>query len=156
MFAQCIVPKMHRIYGKPTPRVDTGLDSYLLNYHIAEARSKTRDEEIAKRKKNPLTYPTEDEKLRDQRRAVPTQGTLQKLGILNKKRYMGNIELENMIMDNMSKYGLLVTAQSTSTENPALIREALRPSLVTQHINFQSRKIWKKNKIESKKKKIDG
>ena len=69
---------------------------------------------------------------------------------------MGNIELENMIMDNMSKYGLLVTAQSTSTENPALIREALRPSLVTQHINFQSRKIWKKNKIESKKKKIDG
>ena len=110
IFAQCIVPKMHRIYGKPKSRVDTGLDSYLLNYHIAEARSKTRDEEIAKRKKNPLTYPTKDEKLRDQRRAVPTQGTLQKLGILNKKRYMGNIELENMIMDNMSKYGLLVNA----------------------------------------------
>ena len=65
IFAQCIVPKMHRIYGKPQSRVDTGLDSYLLNYHIAEARSKTRDVEIAKRMKNPLTYPTKDEKLRD-------------------------------------------------------------------------------------------
>ena len=44
---------------------------------------------------------------------------------------MGNIELENMIMDNMSKYGLLVNTNNTSTENPALIREALRPSLIT-------------------------
>ena len=76
IFAQCIVPKMNRINGKPYPRVDTGLDSYLLNYHIAEARSKTRDEEVARRKKNPLTYPTKDEKLRDQRRAVPTHNTL--------------------------------------------------------------------------------
>ena len=76
IFAQCILPKMHRVYGKPRPKVDTGLDSYLLNYHIAEARSKTREEEIAKRKKNPLTYPTKDETLRDQRRAVPTQSTL--------------------------------------------------------------------------------
>lgn len=59
---------------------------------------------------------------------------------------MGNIELENMIMDNMSKYGLLVSANKQETENPALLREALRPSLVTQHINFQSRKIWRKNK----------
>ena len=72
VFAQCFVPKMHRIYGKPKSRIDTGLDSYLLNYHIAGARSKTRDEELAKRMKNPLTYPTEGEKLRDQRRAVPT------------------------------------------------------------------------------------
>ena len=56
---------MNRIYGKPQSRVDTGLDSYLLNYHIAEARSKTRDEEIARRKKNPLTYPTKGETLRD-------------------------------------------------------------------------------------------
>ena len=65
IFAQCIMPKMHRIYGKPQSKVDTGLDSYLHNYHIAEARSKTRDEEMAKRKKNPLTYPTKGEKLRD-------------------------------------------------------------------------------------------
>ena len=43
---------------------------------------------------------------------------------------MGNIELENMIMDNMSKYGLLVNA-SNKTDNTALIREAFRPSLVT-------------------------
>ena len=73
----------------------------------------------------------------------------------NKKRYMGNIELENMIMDNMSKYGLLVNANSTATENPALIREALRPSLITQHINFQSRKIWRKNKELKRKARMD-
>lgn len=68
---------------------------------------------------------------------------------------MGNIELENMIMDNMSKYGLLVNANSTATENPALIREALRPSLITQHINFQSRKIWRKNKEEKRQKRME-
>ena len=49
---------------------------------------------------------------------------------------MGNIELENMIMDNVSKYGLLVSTNKSATENPALLREAFRPSLVTQHINF--------------------
>ena len=44
---------------------------------------------------------------------------------------MGNIELENMIMDNKSKYGLLVSSNNQATENPALMREAFRPSLVT-------------------------
>ena len=58
---------------------------------------------------------------------------------------MGNIELENMIMDNLSKIGLLVNGKN-ETENPTLLREALRPSLVTQHINFQSKKIWKREK----------
>ena len=48
---------------------------------------------------------------------------------------MGNIELENMIMDNLSKIGMLVNCKN-KTENPALLREAMRPSLVTQHINF--------------------
>ena len=63
---------------------------------------------------------------------------------------MGEIELENMIMDNMSKYGMLVNIQKGAAENPALIREAMRPSLITQHINFQSKKIWKKGKEEKK------
>lgn len=76
-----------------------------------------------------------DETLKSQRRAVPTVETLSKLSTLHKKRYMGNIELENMIMDSMSKYGLLVS-QSNVCENPALLREAVRPSLITQHINF--------------------
>ena len=147
---------MHHIEGKPQSKIDTGLDSYLLNYHIAEVRSKTRDQEINKRKKNPLTYPTKGEKLRDQKRVIPTQQTLQKFGITNKKRYMGNIELENMIMDNMSKYGLLVSTNQQATENPALLREAFRPSLVTQHINFQSRKIWKRNKEKKKEEKVLG
>ena len=40
---------------------------------------------------------------------MPTHGTMKKLGIFGKKRYMGNIELENMIMDNMSKLGVLVS-----------------------------------------------
>ena len=61
---------------------------------------------------------------------MPDQGTLMKLGILDKKRNMGKIELENLIMDSMSKYGLLVWSQN-SCENPALLREAIRPSLIT-------------------------
>lgn len=80
---------------------------------------------------------------------MPTTETLSKMRILDQKRYMGNIELENMIMDSMSKYGLLVN-QSSASENPALIREAVRPSLITQHINFQSRKIWEREKKEKK------
>ena len=130
MFAECVVPKMHRIEGKAKSVIDTGLDSHLHNYYIAEQRKKEKAEEIARRKKNPLTYPHEKETLRDQRRVVPTQGTLKKMGILHKTRYMGNIELENMIMDNMSKYGLLVS-QTNASENPALLREAMRPSLIT-------------------------
>ena len=63
---------------------------------------------------------------------------------------MGNTELENMIMDNMSKYGLMRTSSEGKAQNPALLREAFRPSLITQHINFQSKKIWKKEKIKKK------
>ena len=124
------MPKLIRIEGKAKPVVDTGLDSHLHNYYIAEARKKERELEIARRKKNPLTTPHEKETLRDQKRVVPTQGTLKKMGILHKKRYMGNIELENLIMDNMSKYGLLINQQK-NCENPALLREAMRPSLIT-------------------------
>ena len=96
--------------------------------------------------KNPLTYPNKGESLRDQKRAIPSKETIVKLGIQNKKRYMGNVEFENMIMDNKSKYGLLVTAKDTPTGNAALLREAMRPSLVRQHINHQCRKIWQQNK----------
>jgi len=133
---------MNRIFGKPKSTIDTGLDSPMHNYYIAERRKIETEKELARRKKNPLTYPSKGEKLRDQRRAVPTHDTMMKAGILTRKRYMGNIELENMIMDNLSKYGLLVSSTVGATENPALLREAMRPSLITQHINFQSRKIW--------------
>ena len=135
------MPEVKHIVGKPKSKIDTGLDSHLHNYYTAEARREAREKELKIRKKNPLTYPSKNETLSDQRRAVPSQGTLMKLGILDKKRYMGSIELENLIMDNKSKQGLLVS-QSNTCENPALLREALRPSLITQHINFQSRKIW--------------
>ena len=109
VFQQCVMPKMNRIVGKPRPAVDTGLDSHMHNYHIAESRRKIREKEMTERMKNPLTYPSKGERLRDQKRAVPSISTLAKLGILHdKKRYMGNIELENMIMDNISKIGLLV------------------------------------------------
>lgn len=127
---------MNRIFGKPKSMVDTGLDSPLHNYYTAERRKTEAEKELARRKKNPLTYPSKGEKLRDQRRAVPTHDTMMRAGILTRKRYMGNIELENMIMDNLSKYGLLVSSTVGATENPALLREAMRPSLITQHINF--------------------
>ena len=39
--------------------------------------------------------------------------------------------LENLIMDNRSKYGILATKDKAVAENPALLREAMRPSLVT-------------------------
>jgi hypothetical protein len=56
---------MNRIEGKAKSVIDTGLDSQLHNYYIAEGRQKERDKEIARRKKNPLTYPSKDETLRD-------------------------------------------------------------------------------------------
>ena len=142
---------MDHIFGKPKPKVDTGLDSEHHNYYKANERLKKREKELKERMSNPLTYPSRGESLRDQRRAVPTAETTAKLGLEDRKRYMGNIELENMIMDNLSKYGLLVSGNVNATENAALFREALRPSLITQHINFQSRKIWKKDR-EAKKK----
>ena len=66
---------------------------------------------------------------------VPSFETIQKFGLNQKTRYMGNVELENLIMDNRSKYGILATKDKAVAENPALLREAMRPSLVTQHIN---------------------
>ena len=56
---------MERITGKPRPAVDTGLDSHMHNYHIAEKRRKVREKEMAERMKNPLTYPSKNERLRD-------------------------------------------------------------------------------------------
>jgi len=94
--------------------------------------------------RNPLTYPSKNETLKDQERVVPTYATMRK--VERRRRYMGNIELENMIMDNLSKFGLLVSSNTNQTENPSLVREAYRPSLISQHINFQSKKIWLRNK----------
>lgn len=103
----------------------------MLNHKVAETRRKKHEKELERRMKNPLTYPTKGETLADQNRLVPKDTTLAKLGILGQKRYMGNIELENMIMDNKSKYGLLVNSKHVACENPSLLREAMRPSLIT-------------------------
>ena len=149
VFMQMIEPKMDRIFGKAQHKVDTGLDSHKHNYKVAETRRVAREKELQRRKQNPLTYPSKGENLRDQRRVVPSVSTQVKMGLLNERRYMGNAELENMIMDNLSKIGLLVNGKQ-ETENPALFREAMRPSLITQHINFQSKKIWQKQKTERK------
>lgn len=56
---------MQRIEGKPNARIDTGLDSHLHNYHIAEARRKEREKILAVRKKDPLRYPSKNETLKD-------------------------------------------------------------------------------------------
>ena len=82
---QLVVPKMDRIFGKPKPLVDTGLDSHQHNYYVAEKRRIEREKELARRKANPLTYPSKNEKLRDQRRVIPSVATQVKLGILNQK-----------------------------------------------------------------------
>lgn len=135
---------MLRIKGKPKAKINTGLDSHLHNYKIAEERRKAAEKELQRRMRNPLTYPTKGESLKDQSRAIPTYATMKK--VERRRRYMGNIELENMIMDNLSKSGLLVSSNVNQTENPSLFREAYRPSLITQHINFQSKKIWLRDK----------
>ena len=83
-------------------------------------------------------------------RAIPTESTMKKVNKGRERRQMGNIELENLITDGLNKYGILVKDRHSSTVNPALLREALRPSLITQHINFQSKKIWLHNKKAKK------
>ena len=51
--------------------------------------------------------------------------------------------LEKMIMDNLSKIGLMITS-ANGTNNPILVREAMRPSLISQHLKFQTRKAARK------------
>jgi len=40
-------------------------------------------------------------------RAIPTEGTMKKINPNVQRRYMGNIELENLITDGLGKYGIL-------------------------------------------------
>ena len=56
---------MVRIEGKPYAKIDTGLDSHMHNYHMAEARKKERERVLAERKKDPLRYPSKNETIRD-------------------------------------------------------------------------------------------
>ena len=51
---------------------------------------------------------------------------------------VGDMALEKMIMDNLSKIGLMIT--SKGGHNPILVREAMRPSLISQHQHFQTKK----------------
>lgn len=83
VFQECVMPKMDKIFGKAQATIDTGLDSHMHNYHIAEERRKLKEKELVERMKNPLTYPSKGERLRDQKRAVPSNSTLRKLGILH-------------------------------------------------------------------------
>ena len=46
IFMQLVMPKMDRIFGKPQPKIDTGLDSHHHNFHIAEERRIKREKEI--------------------------------------------------------------------------------------------------------------
>lgn len=63
---------MNRIRGKPKPKIDSGLDSHMHNYYTAEERRLHREKELSRRMQNPLTFPTKNETLRDQKRAIPT------------------------------------------------------------------------------------
>ena len=38
LFKELVKPKMIKIEGKPKPKVDTGLDNYILNNEIAKMR----------------------------------------------------------------------------------------------------------------------
>lgn len=67
---------MIKISGKPKSLVDTGLDSHTHNWYIAERRRIEGQKEMEKRKKNLMTYPSKNETLRDQKRMIPTQNTL--------------------------------------------------------------------------------
>ena len=65
-------PEIHHIEGKAKSKIDTGLDSHLHNFYTAEIRRKDREKELKRRKQHPLTYPSKNETMRDQRRAVPS------------------------------------------------------------------------------------
>lgn len=67
---------------------------------------------------NPLTYPSKGETLKDQYRAIPSESTMKKLNSKGKRPVMGSIQLENMIMDNLSKVGILVMGGKNKADNP--------------------------------------
>ena len=91
LFQECVIPRMHHIQGKPKSRVDTGLDSLLHNFKIAERRNKEREKELQQRMSNPLTYPSKGETLKDQYRAIPSESTMKKLNSKGKRPVMGSI-----------------------------------------------------------------
>ena len=65
LFSQLINPKIKVITGQAKSKVDSGLDEPQLNYYVSEDRRKKREKELAKRRKNPLTYPAKNETLQD-------------------------------------------------------------------------------------------
>jgi hypothetical protein len=52
--------------------------------------------------------------------------------IYGKIRFVGKVEIENMITDTQQRKGLIQSNHSVFS--PILIREGLRPSIVAQHL----------------------
>ena len=72
---------------------------------------------------------------------IPSEAACAKLADEG-KLFFGDSQMENLISAYRTKTGLLaVNVKKAQAENPALIREAQRPSIIDQHIRFQSKKM---------------
>lgn len=49
-------------------------------------------------------------------------------------RYVGNVEIENLIADTRVRQGLVHMGGNVT--NPLLVKEAMRPSIITQHLEY--------------------
>ena len=97
---------------------------------------------------DPLTYPSKNETMESQNVVVPTEEEIAKLAEEG-KFFFGDGQMDNLIATFRMKFGILARdKKSSQAENPALIREAMRPSLISQHINYQRKKIAIKKREE--------
>lgn len=82
---------------------------------------------------NPLTYPSATEALATEpplNVMIPSEAACAKLADEG-KFFFGDSQMENLISTYRTKTGLLgVNIKKAQAENPALIREAKRPSII--------------------------
>ena len=79
---------------------------------------------------------------------IPSEAACAKLADEG-KIFFGNSQMENLVAAYRNKTGLLaVNVKKAQAENPALLREAQRPSIIDQHIKFQAKKMAAKAEEE--------
>ena len=92
--------------------------------------------ELEHRMRDPLTYPSKNETIESQNVVVPSDDAMARLAEEG-NTFFGDGQMENLIATFRTKFGILANDKRTAeAENPALIREAMRPSITDQHITF--------------------
>ena len=146
---RCRVPHVTERFGTSKSKVDSNLDDECLNPVMASKRAFQRKIELAARMLDPLTYPSSCETIESQNIVVPSEEEMAMLADQG-KLFFGDSQMESLVSRFRSRQGIIVgmDKKSQQAHNPALLREAFRPSMVHQHIRFQERKLAERKRQE--------